>query len=311
MFAVLHHPNTARAALAVSTLLVAAAFFSVKAIAQAGQDYMSMQGKVVLITGSTDGMGREVAQRIGDLGAHVIVHGRSEARGLEVTDAINRGPGTAEFIRADLTSLQDVRALADQVMQNHNELHLLINNAGVGSAFNSGQRMMTDDGYEAIFQINYLSHFLLTELLLPALRTGTPSRIVNVASGAQTPVDFDDVMMENDFSGGRAYAQSKLAQVLHTFHLAPQLETDGITFTTLHPATMMDTTMVEMSGRPAMSTVDEGATALMNLAVSENMQGRTGLYFNGLNEARANAQAYDAEARQRLYTLSRELVGLD
>ncbi len=285
--------------------------FSTSVLAQDSQAYMSMEGKVVLITGSTDGMGREVAQRIGDLGAHVIVHGRNEARGNEVVDAINSGAGTAEFIRADLGNLRDVRAMAAHVMQTHNELHLLINNAGIGSGFNDGQRTESDDGYEMVFQVNYLSHYLLTDLLLPSLRAGAPSRIVNVASGAQTPIDFDDVMLENDFDGRRAYAQSKLAQVLHTYHWAPKLEGDNITFTTLHPATMMDTTMVAMSGRPAQSSVDEGATALMNLAVGKAMEGKTGLYFNGLDQTRANAQAYDANARERLDALSRELVGLD
>jgi len=315
----LRYPQPVRtafqAALTLSAAVIAtvlfAALFSAKAIAQDSQEYMSMEGKVVLITGSTDGMGREVAQRIGDLGAHVIVHGRNETRGNEVVEAINAGPGTAEFFRADLGNLRDVRALAAHVMQTHNELHLLINNAGIGSAFNDGQRAVSEDGYEMVFQVNYLSHYLLTDLLLPSLRAGAPSRIVNVASGAQTPIDFDDVMLENDFEGRRAYAQSKLAQVLHTYHWAPKLESDNITFTTLHPATMMDTTMVAMSGRPSMSTVDEGATALMNLAVGKAMEGKTGLYFNGLDQTRANAQAYDAEARQRLDTLSRELVGLD
>jgi len=293
------------------TAVLFATAFSVKVIAQDAQEYMSMEGKVVLITGSTDGMGREVAQRIGDLGAHVIIHGRNEERGNEVVEAINSGAGTAEFIRADLANLRDVRAMAAHVMHNHNELHLLINNAGIGSGFNDGQRAESDDGYEMVFQVNYLSHYLLTDLLLPSLRAGAPSRIVNVASGAQTPIDFDDVMLENDFDGRRSYAQSKLAQVLHTYHWAPKLESDNITFTTLHPATMMDTTMVAMSGRPAQTSVDEGATALMNLAVGKATEGKTGLYFNGLDQTRANAQAYDADARERLDALSRELVGLD
>lgn len=274
------------------------------------QEYPSMAGKTVLITGSTDGMGREVATRLGALGAHVIVHGRNAARGGEVVAEINAGPGTAEFYQADLGNLDEVRDLAARVILNHQQLHLLINNAGLGSGFADGQRTLSADGYEMIFQVNYLAHYLLTELLLPTIKASAPARIVNVASGAQTPVNFDDVMLENNFEGRTAYAQSKLAQILHTFHVAEQLEGTGVTFTTLHPATMMDTTMVAMSGRPAMSTVDEGATALMNLAVSPELEGQTALYFNGLNETRANAQAYDRAAREQLDRLSRELVGL-
>jgi NAD(P)-dependent dehydrogenase (short-subunit alcohol dehydrogenase family) len=291
-----------------------AAMFSLvmvaQSIAQTEQDYMSMDGKTVLITGSTDGMGREVAMRLGALGAHVIVHGRSAARGAEVVAEINAGPGTAEFYQADLANLDEVRELAARVVLNHQQLHLLINNAGIGSGFADGRRTVSTDGYEMIFQVNYLAHYLLTDLLLPVIKASAPARIVNVASGAQAPINFEDIMLEQAFEGRTAYAQSKLAQILHTFHIAEQLEGTGVTFTTLHPATMMDTTMVAMSGRPAMSTVDEGATALMNLAASPAMEGRTGLYFNGLNETRASDQAYDRAARVRLDRMSRELAGL-
>ncbi|MEX1032188.1 MAG: SDR family oxidoreductase [Cellvibrionaceae bacterium] len=274
------------------------------------QDQPSMAGKTVLVTGSTEGMGREVAMRLGALGAHVVVHGRNAERGKEVVEAINGGAGTAEFYQADFGDLDNVRELAERVIRNHEELHLLINNAGIGSGFRDGQRTLSEDGYEMLFQVNYLAHYLLTDLLLPAIKNSAPARIINVASGAQRPINFDDVMLEDNYVGGTAYAQSKLAQILHTFYLAQKLEGTGVTFNTLHPATMMDTTMVEMSGRPARTTVDEGATALMNLAVSPDLEGRSGLYFNGLNESRANAQAYDQQARERLDKLSRELVGL-
>ena len=279
--------------------------------AQSQQEYPSMAGKTVLITGSTDGMGREVAIRIGALGAHVIVHGRNEQRGMEVVDAINASAGSAEFQAADFGNLDNVRDLADRVKAQHEQLHLLINNAGIGWGFADGQRTESEDGYEMIFQINYLAHYLLTDLLLPVIRDSAPARIINVASGAQTPVNFDDIHLEQDFSGYTAYAQSKLAQVLHTFHLDDDLAGDGITFNTLHPATMMDTTMVEEIGSPAQSTIDEGASALMYLAVSPEMEGRSGMYFNGTEPVRANEQAYDAEARARLDRMSREMTGLD
>lgn len=291
--------------MAMSTLAL-----TVQSHAQSSGEYMDMTGKTALVTGSTDGMGREVAVRLGELGAHVIVHGRNVQRGNEVVDTINAGPGRAEFQAADFANLDNVRDLAARIIRDHDELHLLINNAGIGWGFADGQRTESADGYEMIFQINYLAHYLLTDLLLPTLRASAPARIINVASGAQTPVDFDDIMLEAAFDGYRAYAQSKLAQVLHANHLSEALQGDDVTFNSLHPATMMETTMVEEIGSPARSTVDEGATALMNLAVSVDLAGRSGLYFNGLDETRANEQAYDRDARERLDALSRGLVGL-
>jgi NAD(P)-dependent dehydrogenase (short-subunit alcohol dehydrogenase family) len=294
--------------------MVASTLVSVQVLAQDQFDHPewpSMFDKTILITGSTDGLGREVALRLGALGAHILVHGRNLERGVEVVDAINAGMGSAQFYQADLGSLVDVRELAAAVIRDHSRLDMLINNAGIGSGTGGGERTVSNDGYELIFQVNYLSHYLLTELLLPLIKESAPARIINVASGAQRPINFDDVMMEHSYSGGGAYAQSKLAQILHTFDLARELRDTGVTVTTLHPATMMDTTLVRQMGSPARTTVDEGAGALMNLAANPALAETTGVYFNGLNEARANAQAYDREARARLKALSRELTGLE
>jgi NAD(P)-dependent dehydrogenase (short-subunit alcohol dehydrogenase family) len=159
------------------------------------------------------------------------------------------------------------------------------------------------------FAVNYLSGFLLTHLLLPLIENSAPARIVNVSSLGQQAIDFDDVMLTHDYSGMRAYRQSKLAQILFTLDLARDLEGTGVTVTTLHPATFMNTAMVRQFGTP-MSTVEEGADAIMRLAVSGDLEGNTGLYFNGQREAKADAQAYDAAARQKLKALSLELAGL-
>ena len=134
-----------------------------------------------------------------------------------------------------------------------------------------------------------------------------PARIVNVSSGAQQAIDFDDVMLEDSFTGGRAYAQSKLAQILHTFDLAKELEGTDVLVNALHPATMMDTPMVLNAGAAPRSTIDEGAEAVMQLAASPDIG--SGGYFFGLRPTRANAQAYDEEARARLRRLSEELAG--
>jgi len=300
-----------RALLCATAMVLASLLLTANAAAQDTPGDVTMVGKTALVTGSTDGLGREVALRLGEMGAHVIVHGRSEERGLEVVGMINRGSGSAEFVQADFGELANARALAAAVMTNHDELHLLINNAGIGSGFNNGERAVSEDGNEMIFQVNHLAHYVLTDLLMPMIKESAPARIINVASGAQTPIDFDDPNMEKDFNSGRAYAQSKLAQILHNFYIAPQLEGTGVTFNSLHPATMMDTTLVSQMAAPARTTVDEGAEAVMHLAVSSELEGRSGLYFNGKNEARANDQAYDQDALERFDRLSRELTDLE
>lgn len=263
--------------------------------------------EVALVTGSTSGLGRELALRLGARGHHVIVHGRNEERGAEVVDAINAGgPGSARFHRADLASLADVRRFAETLLADYGRLDLLINNAGFGSA--PDERLLTGDGHEYRFQVNYLSTFLLTHMLMPRLLDSAPARIVNVSSGAQTPIDFDDVMIERDFSGRRAYAQSKLAQVMFTLDLAEELEGTGIVVGSLHPATYMPTGMVRRAGVEPRSTIDEGADAVMQLVDSDAYE--SGQYFSGLRPTRGNDQAYDAAARAQLKDLSQELTGV-
>jgi NAD(P)-dependent dehydrogenase (short-subunit alcohol dehydrogenase family) len=272
------------------------------------QETVDMRGKTALITGSTSGLGAEVAKRLGAMGATVIVHGRSAERGQEVVDAINAaGPGRAIFYQADLGSLAEVKALADRVKDEHAALHLLINNAGIGGASNEA-RQLSADGHELVFAVNYLSHFLLTRELLPLLEQSAPARIVNVASIGQRPLNFDDIMMENNFQTMGAYSQSKLAQIMFTITLSEQLDASKIIVNSLHPATFMDTPMVTSTGRTPMASVNDGADAVMQLAVGTAIAGRTGLYFNQLNEGRPNAQAADAAARQRLWDLSVELT---
>jgi NAD(P)-dependent dehydrogenase (short-subunit alcohol dehydrogenase family) len=182
-----------------------------------------------------------------------------------------------------------------------------VNNAGIGSS--SPERELSQDGHELRFQVNYLSGFLLTRMLLPLLVESAPARIVNVASAAQNPLDFDDVMMEQGYTGARAYGQSKLAQIHFTFDLAEELDGRGVIVNALHPATYMDTQMVRASGRTPLSTVDEGADAVWNLITAPALQ--SGQYFNQLRPAQANAQAYDRDARMQLRTLSMELAGLN
>ena len=269
---------------------------------------MDLNGKTAMITGSTDGVGRVVAQQLAAAGARVLLHGRDKARGAQTVAAIERAGGSATFLAADLASLEEVRRLADAVLADTNRLDILINNAGIGTA--GASRQTSTDGHELRFAVNYLAGFLLTHRLLPLLRDSAPARIVNVASAGQQAIDFDDVMLTRGYSGARAYCQSKLAQIMFTIDLAEQLAGSGIIVNALHPATYMNTTMVRRAGVTPMSTVEEGADAIYHLAAAPDVEAHSGHYFNGLREARAAAQAYDAEARRRLRNLSTALTGV-
>ncbi|CDX27038.1 Short-chain dehydrogenase/reductase SDR [Mesorhizobium plurifarium] len=270
---------------------------------------MDLKDKTILITGSTDGVGRVVAEKLGAAGARVLVHGRDAGRGKATVAAIEAKGGKAEFLVADLASLAEVRRLAEAVRARTDRLDILINNAGVGTGGQSTRRQVSADGYELRFAVNYLAGFLLTSELLPLIKASAPARIVNVASAGQQAIDFDDVMLTHGYSGVRAYCQSKLAQILFTVDLAEQLEGTGITVNALHPASYMDTTMVRQAGVTPWSSVETGADAIINLATSPALDGRSGRYFDGQRESRADAQAYDEKARHRLRDLGLELIG--
>jgi NAD(P)-dependent dehydrogenase (short-subunit alcohol dehydrogenase family) len=199
-----------------------------------------------------------------------------------------------------------VRGLAEEVLAGNPGLDVLINNAGVGTA-DTG---LSADGYELRFAVNYLAPFLLTHLLLPGLKKNAPARIVNVSSAGQHPFDFDDVMLENGFDGMRAYCQSKLALIMFTIDLAGRVKPDQITVNCLHPGTYLDTNMVRRAGITPWGEPQGGADAEVFLAVSPDVEDITGKYFNVKAEARADAQAYDENARKKLRELSLQLIGL-
>ena len=269
---------------------------------------MTVKDKTILVTGSTDGVGRRVAERLAAKGARVLVHGRDASRGRSLVETIVGRGGRATFLPADLAALAEVRGLAEAVSRETDGLDVLVNNAGVGTA--GGVREVSAEGFELRFAVNYLAGFLLTRLLLPLLERRAPSRIVNVASAGQEAIDFSDVMLIRGYSGVRAYRQSKLAQILFTIDLAEELKGRSVMVNALHPATFMDTTMVRLSGAQPMSTVEEGGEAILERVAAPEIDGRSGLYFNGKREARADAQACDPAARRRLRALSFELVGM-
>jgi NAD(P)-dependent dehydrogenase (short-subunit alcohol dehydrogenase family) len=269
-----------------------------------------LEQQTILVTGSTDGLGKELARELAHRGAMVLVHGRSRERVDATIADIARTSGSDRLAGylADLSSLHAVRGLAGEVAARDGRLDALVNNAGVGLA----ERTLSEDGYELTFVVNYLAPFLLTNLLLPALRSSAPARIVNVASIGQAPVNFDDVMLEGGYDMSLAYSQSKLALIAFTFELAERLRAEGetsVTANALHPATLMPTKLViETVGR-TIDTLQQGVDATLRLVIDGDLDGRSGIYFDGREEADANAQAYDASARRRLWDLSERLCG--
>jgi NAD(P)-dependent dehydrogenase (short-subunit alcohol dehydrogenase family) len=267
----------------------------------------------VLVTGATDGLGRALTRELARAGAHVLVHGRNVARGEELIRELEAEPGGARatWYRADLASLADVRDLAERVLAEQERLDVLVNNAGLGTHLpGGGKRMESADGHELRFAVNYLAPYLLTRLLVPLLKRSAPARIVNVSSGGQAPVDFDDVMLEREYSGWHAYCQSKLALNMLTFDLAEELAGTHVTTTCLHPGTYMPTKMVLSAGVTPEDSLESGVAATMRLIASPELEGKTGAYFVRTVESRAKPQAYDMAARRRLRELSDRLVGL-
>jgi NAD(P)-dependent dehydrogenase (short-subunit alcohol dehydrogenase family) len=275
-----------------------------------------LRGKVILVTGATDGLGRALAAELARTGATVLVHGRDPGRIAdtikEVTAAAAEAdePGASDRVRgyqADLSSLAGVRELAGQVIAAEPRLDVLVNNAGIGGDVpGGGARQESVDGYELRFAVNYLATYALTRLLLPLLRASAPSRIVNVASIGQQAIDFSDVMLTKDYGGMRAYRQSKLAQILFTFDLAAELDPGSVTANALHPATFMPTKIVSSP----ISTIAQGVEATMRLIAAPDAETGTGRFYNSLDEGRANDQAYDLAARRQLRELSERLTGL-
>jgi NAD(P)-dependent dehydrogenase (short-subunit alcohol dehydrogenase family) len=265
-----------------------------------------MNRKTIFITGATEGIGKlaatDLASQFKD--ANILIHGRNKEK-LEATSALIRektGNGNIQTYLADFSSLGDVRKISAEILADHDSLDILINNAGAGFA----APRLGKDGFETRFTVNYLAPFLLTHLLLQAIQKPDSSRIVNVASAGQSPIHFEDIMMDNSFDAVTAYARSKLALIMFTFDLAENLKT--ATANCLHPGTYLDTGMVREAGIHPLGTAQSGADALVYLATSPELKNISGKYFNIMSEARANAQAYDKSARRKLEKIGMQLT---
>ncbi|WP_433203209.1 SDR family NAD(P)-dependent oxidoreductase [Nocardia sp. CA-107356] len=267
-------------------------------------DIDRMVDRTVLITGATDGLGRELAVRLGAAGARLILHGRDPDRAAALAAEVTAASGPVpEIVLADLSRLAEVDRLADEMIARTSRLDVLVNNAGTGGQ-TDGRRELSADGNELLWAVNHLAPYRLTRRLLPLLRASAPARVVNVASAGQQEIDFDDPNLEHNYDVYTAYCRAKLAMIMATIEYAEELDGTGVTVNALHPATLMATTMVLESGVTPISTVAEGADATLRLICDPGLAQTTGRYFNGTSLSRPHAQADDPKARRRLLEIS-------
>jgi NAD(P)-dependent dehydrogenase (short-subunit alcohol dehydrogenase family) len=280
-----------------------------------------MRDKTVLVTGATDGIGKETARRLAERGARVFIAGRNAEKGAAaVRDiATNTGTDQAEFLQADLSVQADVRGLAKAVKQRTNRLDVLVNNAGVIMF----RREETRDGIEMTFGLNHLNYFLLTHELLDLLKASAPARIVSVASIAhrRAMLDFDDLQLSRGFGAWRAYSRSKLANIMFTYALARRLEGTGVTANCLHPGFV--SSHFGQNGRFLARTgmalamrfgnaisVAQGAQTSVYLASAPEVTSQSGLYFDEGKAVKSNHASYDRHAQEKLWGISAKMVSL-
>lgn len=278
-----------------------------------------MLGKTVLITGATDGIGKQAAKEIAAMRARVVLVGRSEERCEQAAAEVIAFSHNTEvdYLVADLSSMGEVKALADAFRAKYDRLDVLVNNAGAGFV----SRNWTVDGFEKTFALNHLAYFLLTDLLLDMLRESAPSRVVNTSSGSSFKgrIHFDDIHLERFYFVHTAYAQSKLANVMFTYMLAKRLEGSGVTANVFHPGLvktgifrkvprvgwLADKIILDMR-KPI--SVEEGAKTLVYLATSPEVDGQSGHYWYKKKIRQTTPQSYCLEDQERLWELSERMV---
>jgi NAD(P)-dependent dehydrogenase (short-subunit alcohol dehydrogenase family) len=278
-----------------------------------------MQGKTVVVTGATSGIGLEAAEALARRGASLILVGRDPARGQAAVERVGAAGPKPRLFLADLSRQSEIRRLADEILDAAPRLDVLINNAGAMMT----TRQVTEDGIERTFALNHMAYFLLTRLLLDRLEASAPARIVSVASGAHRSagqLDFTDLQFEHDYSGWQAYARSKLANILFTRELARRLAGTGVTANCLHPgfvATRFGDNngpgfrlMLGLAKRIGAISPAEGAKTIIYLASSAELAEASGLYFEKCRLAIPSPAAQDAAAASRLWTESERLLRL-
>lgn len=269
---------------------------------------MTEHERTILITGATSGLGRELSRSLSTAPGRLILHGRDRGALDELRAELSGSAAAIETVSADLADLSQVQAMAEEVAAITDQLTVLVNNAGVGKGSHD-QRELSWDSFELRLAVNHLAPFALTLRLLPLLRAGAPSRIVNVASGAQDPIDPDDLHLERDYTGSRAYAQSKAAMITCGSTLAEQLSPHVTTVNSLHPATLMPTRMVQEGYGYTVDSLAAGVAATQHLIEAAELDGATGGFFNGTTRSQAIPQTYDPDFQGWMWQVSQDLTG--
>lgn len=277
-----------------------------------------LTGRVCVITGATSGIGRATAEGLAALGASLILLSRRVEAGAEVKESITKSGGhPPEVVLCDLASQASIHSAATEVTRRHPRLNVLINNAGILLR----TRQVSVDGHEMQLAVNHLAYFLLTNLLLDALKAGAPSRIVNVSSGAHQGgrIDFDALQSERRYDPIRVYSMTKLANILFTHELARRLEGTGVSVNAVHPGVIATRLLADFldvpltGGSPERSfggNPERGAETSIYLAASPEVEGVSGGYFVNRQEGRSSAASYDEAAARKLWDVSARLTGV-
>jgi len=264
--------------------------------------------KTILITGASDGIGKQTALDLARAGARVLLHGRDESRTLAALQNIRQAVPSAHLslYLADFSSLKEVCHLADQLRKDHQRLDVLVNNAGSFSR----EKRLSADGFELTYAVNHLAPFLLTLLLLDLLKAAAPARIVNVASNAHrnlTAVDMDNLQAEKAYSGYDAYALSKLAKILVSSALARRLRNHNVAVNSLHPG-VIDTKLLRMSWNSPGDSIEEGAMTSVYLASSPEVEGVTGRFYSRMREKSPSELAQDEALQEQFWRISMDML---
>ena len=278
-----------------------------------------MEGRRVLITGSTDGIGKQTAIDLVKMGANVIIHGRNEEKALNTLSEIQEFSGSdqLDYVYGDLSSFSQIRDISKQLHSKYYFLDALINNAGV----NFWKKRTSTEGIELTLAVNYIAPYMLTLLLLDLIRNGKNSRIVNVTSDiVARHIDFDNIQnypytFEPSDTGNSAYGISKACLNMFTFDLAEKLKDEGITANCVHPGgintKMLRKTIEMMNWKFTGEPLTEGSRAIVNSVASPDLDGKTGLILFQTRIYRSTDITYDEDARKKLRQLARNLTNMN